>query len=871
MRPLRLDLDGFTVFREPTTVDFADVDFFALVGPTGAGKSTVLDAITFALYGTVPRWGDRRAIANALAPSAAEARVRLVFESAGARYVISRVVRRDGKGNVSTRHAGLEALPHGFDLSRFDAGLAASAALAAESAGEGPGEDIGEVIAGTPAEVDAAVLEVVGLPYEQFTKCVVVPQGEFAAFLHAKPAERQRILVNLLGLDVYGRIRERANGLATAADARLAAIDQHLAGMADADDAALAAATERVGTLQTLAGEVDAVVPRLALAVRAADDAAGALADLDGRIGLLTRVAVPADAATLAKAAAAARARVAESLDAVTAAEEDEEKLRGQLGAAGDATALRRLLDAHAERERLGGEAATLAATLGTAESEHTKASAALDKARAEAKRALQALDDAREAYQAAVATDRAAALRPHLRVGDACPVCTQTVAVLPAAKHDSTVAAAEAAGKAAKQRSAAAEQAVEERDRAVRELDRGLAAARAHAEQVQARLARLDGSLAGAPAPAALRRDLDAIARLSGALDDAAAAVRAAREAQRKASAAAARADDRLRAAWRAFDAARDALATLGPPPAERDDLATAWAELAAWTTAEVTRLRAEREAADERVRAARGAADEVGAALRRLFIDAGLPEPAGPDAGPGPGRSGVARSRAGRHATGGPGPSAAAGDPATAAAVALERAEADRRRIEERRGDAERLRAQRAGVEREGQVAKTLVQHLRADRFERWLLAEALDTLVEGASRTLRELSGGQYDLGHEKGEFFVVDHHDAGLRRAVRTLSGGETFQASLALALALSEQLAGLSTAAASLESIVLDEGFGTLDATTLDTVAATLENLAAKGDRMVGVVTHVSALAERIPARFEVHRDARTAHVRRVGV
>src|SRR6476661_9563999 len=106
MRPLRLDLQGFTVFREPTTVDFTDTDFFALVGPTGSGKSTVLDAICFALYGTVPRWGDRRRIENALAPSATEARVRLVFASGGARFVASRVVRRDGKGRVSTSHAG---------------------------------------------------------------------------------------------------------------------------------------------------------------------------------------------------------------------------------------------------------------------------------------------------------------------------------------------------------------------------------------------------------------------------------------------------------------------------------------------------------------------------------------------------------------------------------------------------------------------------------------------------------------------------------------------------------------------------------------------------------------------------------------------
>src|SRR5204862_7359926 len=123
MRPLRLDLHGFTVFREATTVDFTDADFFALVGPTGSGKSTILDAICFALYGTVPRWADKRAIANALAPSCVEARVRLVFESAGVRYALTRGVRRDGKGAVTTRGAAMEALPAGFDLGRLDAGL----------------------------------------------------------------------------------------------------------------------------------------------------------------------------------------------------------------------------------------------------------------------------------------------------------------------------------------------------------------------------------------------------------------------------------------------------------------------------------------------------------------------------------------------------------------------------------------------------------------------------------------------------------------------------------------------------------------------------------------------------------------------------
>src|SRR5690606_5055796 len=169
---------------------------------------------------------------------------------------------------------------------------------------------------------------------------------------------------------------------------------------------------------------------------------------------------------------------------------------------------------------------------------------------------------------------------------------------------------------------------------------------------------------------------------------------------------------------------------------------------------------------------------------------------------------------------------------------AVAVERAEAGRREVERQRAPARALAEQRAAAEREARVARTLAGHLRANNFERWLVAEALDLLVEGASRILLELTGGQYELCHDKGEFFVIDHHDAGLRRGVRTLSGGETFQTSLALALALSEQLAGLATTTASLESIVLDEGFGTLDAASLETVAATLENLAARGDRMV---------------------------------
>ncbi|GIJ80328.1 exonuclease SbcC [Micromonospora phaseoli] len=823
MRPMRLDMAGFTVFREETTVDFTDADFFALVGPTGSGKSTVLDAICFALYGTVPRWGGARGLGNALAPSATEARVRLVFESGGARYVATRVVRRDSRGNAKTAGAGLQLMPDGFDATKLDTGLSP--------------EDLGEVLAGTPAEMEAAVLEAVGLPYEQFTSCVVLPQGQFADFLHARPATRQQILVNLLGLGVYERVQQQATARAGQADAKLEAVDQLLAGLADVDDATLERATGQLERVVTLAEAVAVAVPELEAARTTAREASTALAALDAELAVLGEVRAPAGAAEVARAVTDARAGADAAASAVSLAEEREEKLRGELAASGDESALRMLLRAYGDREKLVGQADAVRAAMEAADAEHDVAVRALTEARAEAERAEQELAAAFQAHEEAKATDQAATLRAHLSAGDSCPVCEQTVTRVPPMPAGSAVARAVAAGKAARTASEVAKRVVTERDTAARELDRVLLRARAEHDGIAGRLAELDERLAGAATAEALRATLAEQARLRQQLDEATAAVRAGRDAARRARGAVDAAQERLRAAWRRFDSTRDAVARFGPPAADRDDVAAAWTTLADWATGQADRRRSERAGLATAVAEAQTAAGAVTARIAGIFAEADLPAP---------------------------------DDPVRAATVAVERAEADRRRLVERREQAAELREQRVEHERRAQVARALAGHLRANNFERWLLAEALDLLVDGASGILRELSGGQYDLVHDKGEFFVVDHHDAGLRRGVRTLSGGETFQASLALALALSEQLAGMSTTSASLESIVLDEGFGTLDAATLDTVAATLENLAARGDRMVGVVTHVPALAERIPVRFEVRKDARSARIERTG-
>ena len=829
MRPLRLDMAGFTVFRDETTVDFTDADYFALVGPTGSGKSTVLDGICFALYGTVPRWGGARGIGNALAPSATEARVRLVFESAGSRYVATRVVRRDGRGNVKTAGAGLQLMPPGFDVTRLDTGMSL--------------EDLGDVLAGTPAEMEAAIVEAVGLPYEQFTSCVVLPQGQFADFLHAKPATRQQILVNLLGLHVYEEVQAKASTRATRAEAQLATLDQLLAGLVDADDEAVEAAEARLTTMRELTRAVEQAVPQLSAVRDREAELAAARDAVAGELAVLAKVRMPAGSAKVAEAAAAARAGAVRAAAAVHAAEEHEEQVRKELAAAGDAGSLGLLLDRHLELDRLTGQAEWFAGEVSVAEVEYKDAVAAAELTRAAHLGAEQLLEQARLEYAEAQTLDRAAALRAHLTAGHDCPVCAQPVTAVPPMPEGSAVQAAERTGKAARAAADVASTAFKQRDAVARELERGLDRKRAQLEQHRSRLSEVRAALVDSPGVEALRRRLAELTKLQRKLDHAGAAVREARDDQRRAQAAVTAADEQQRTAWRSFDVARDAVARFSPPPADRDDLAAAWSALVDWARESARQREQARDEAAGAVEAAHAETQRARSAVLALFTEAGVAAPAG-------------RGDA---------------DLIRAAAVAAERAGAAWQRLVDRREQARELAEQRAGLLREGRTAKALAGHLRANNFERWLLEEALDLLVDGASRILRELTGGQYDLMHDKGEFFVIDHHDAGLRRGVRTLSGGETFQASLALALALSEQLAGMSTTAASLESIVLDEGFGTLDAATLDVVAATLESLAARGDRMVGVVTHVPALAERVPVRFEVHKDARTAHVERVGL
>lgn len=804
MRPLRIELEGFGSFRQPTDVGLADTDLFVLSGPTGAGKTTIVESAVFALFGTVPRYDDRRLVAPVINQNRNEARVRLTFAVGDRTFQATRVVRRRD-GGATTKEARLEEVTDGGH----------------------------RTLAGTADELTEAVEDLLGLTFEQFTRSVVLPQGAFDRFLFAKPSDRADLLVQLLDLGVYEAVGRRARALASRAEVRAAELQRQLDDdLADATEAARDGAAERVRVLNALARRCDEVQPQLDAiqdeGTRLRERAAQADAEVAALAGL-TRPDGLDDLAASLRAAGEGR-EVAASALAEAAAEVE---------AAG--TALAALPDAAAvaELQRLLRDLAAIAARQRDDETELAAAREAATAAAADEQAAVDDVGRAREALDDARRDELAQTLARHLHPGDDCPVCGATVTELPSHGEAPATAAAE-------QTLAQAEARLESARQRRRDADQRVAGAEAGVVALQERAGDLDERRGTVVAEHDLPDDADRLAVLAEQVAAARNRERAARDREAAARKQLASADDRLAElrrrsdqAWHEFDAVRDRVARLEPPRVDRDDLGAAWDALLAW--ADDLRPRVQAAAAD-----AQAAVDDAArryrqlqGALRSECADAGVDVP--------PGTS-----------------------PVVAVTGARTSAQHHLDQLEKRLARAAEVRDELARVEQEQQVAEALGRHLRADGFERWLLARALQLLVTGASTILHDLTSGAYSLAlDDASQFLVVDHRNADELRTVKSLSGGERFLASLALALALAEHVAELAAeGAARLESLFLDEGFGTLDAATLDTVASALEELGARG-RVVGVITHVRELADRLPVRFEVRRGPAGSTVERL--
>ncbi|MEK3795567.1 SMC family ATPase [Paenibacillus sp. FSL R7-0204] len=172
---------------------------------------------------------------------------------------------------------------------------------------------------------------------------------------------------------------------------------------------------------------------------------------------------------------------------------------------------------------------------------------------------------------------------------------------------------------------------------------------------------------------------------------------------------------------------------------------------------------------------------------------------------------------------------------------------------------------------AEREYQVVKDLYDVVRGENsskisFERYLQIEFLDKIIHNANHRLQKMSGGQYYLvrsnrmekrGKQSGLGFDVYDNYTGQMRDVKTLSGGEKFNASLCLALGMADVIQAYD-GGVSLETMFIDEGFGSLDEESLNKAIDTLIDLQQSG-RMIGVISHVQELKSAIPAILEVKK------------
>lgn len=224
MRPLHLSLSGLQSYREKQEVDFTklcDAGVFGIFGPTGSGKSSILDAITLALYGKVERAANgTQGILNQAEQTLS---VSFTFELRGAEgtetYRVDRQYKRTGEASVNNTISRLVRL-------------------------DGEAQT---VIADKAGEVNAKVQHILGLSMQDFTRAVVLPQGKFAEFLALKGVDRRQMLQRLFHLEPYGDLlNAKVNQQSRETEQTLKQLEAEQQGIGDASEASLEAARLRL-------------------------------------------------------------------------------------------------------------------------------------------------------------------------------------------------------------------------------------------------------------------------------------------------------------------------------------------------------------------------------------------------------------------------------------------------------------------------------------------------------------------------------------------------------------------------------------------------------------------------------------------------
>ena len=912
MRPLKLTLSAFGPYAAETVLDLAQLGrggLYLVTGDTGAGKTTLFDAITYALYdhssGGVREGAMLR---SKYAEPGTPTFVELEFEVRGQRCTVRR----------NPEYLRPKARGEGFTTEKADACLTYAD---------------GRPPVTRAKDVTAAVVDIIGLDYNQFSQIAMIAQGQFTRLLNASTEERSKIFRKLFRTQPYQRLQERLQAANVALprqrEEQSVRIGQLLSGLSWAEGDADGAVLDELAPLCEAGGQaspegvlplLDALLAGQEQALSAATAArTGAEAELDklqqtlGRAEQAEKLRLELTAAQArqdalrpvldaAEAEAARHAGDSAALDALAgkleraksdlAAFDGLDSLEKKLSAARDAAALE---NARAEKRRaalgqLDGELTALEqslAALGGAEAENVSlearaeqlarretALAQLARSLAEGQHRGQAARQAQERYLLADgAKERAHALRDHLERaflnaqagllaegltdGTPCPVCGSTHhpkrAVLPAeaptqARVDSARQSADEADRAAQEASAAAAKAVAADREAKATLRRDAEALLPERFTSPEGPVKLTVSLL----KTALAEESEALHAAQEALDkalkqnaaDLAAKARQEDERQKKtAQRSALEAEARASAAA----AARQSAAAL--PAAGREEARRALAGL----ENERRALRAGMDAAASALAKARqdyAAAEAAVTALTAQQTEAG-------EAADLPALESQRDALTARRAA------LAAQEKALTARLLPNRKAADLYR---------QHAAARAELERRWQWVKALastaggtLSSKQKIRLEAYIQMNYLDAILVHANTRLMQMTAGQYELERVGAEnqrsqsgldLGVIDHYN-GTRRSVKTLSGGESFKASLALALGLSDEVQS-AAGGIRLDTLFLDEGFGSLDDESLEQAIRVLAGLT-EGDRLVGIISHVAALKERIDKQVVVKK------------
>lgn len=925
MRPLRLTLSAFGPYAAQTTLDLEKLGkggLYLITGDTGAGKTTLFDAITYALYdhsSSGIREGSmlRCKYADDKTPTFVE----LEFEVHGVRYTVRR----------NPEYQRPKARGEGMTTEKADATLTYP-------------DDRPPVT--KAKDVTAAVQEIIGLDYNQFSQIVLIAQGQFTKLLNASTEERSRIFRKLFRTQRYAQLQERLQAEASALNqqrtAQNAKLDSLLGGLQFAPDdpdaealrtlcaqtvpetalalldaltARQAAALEEAGTaLHTTEAQLDTVQQQLGAAAQAqrlaqqlaarqaelaaakpaldaaraeADRHAGDAVQLDALTAQVTQAqsALAAydaldtlcrqqteaqDAARLAAAQAHKRRTQLDSLNAALAAAETE------LAALADAdTRLLALQNRSAQLTQRGEALATLEQRLADCQRQAKRA----HKAQESYRTAAAAQDEARarrDALERAFLDAQAGLLAESLTEGVPCPVCGSihhpARALLPhtAPTQTQVEAARQSAAEADRQAqtaSAAAQSALAAANEAKTSLRRDaetLLPERFTTPEgtVPLTFALMTNVLAEEAAAlqteqadcAAQCRQADADCRRKAQLE----ADRQAKTRQRPALEQAAAEADRSAAAQNASaDALEGQIAErrAALPYPRRADAQAALDKL----EADRSTLRTGMDTAQRKLKQAEQAVAAAEAAVEALTAQQTAAQKELPTCSAEELTAQQAELTAARETLRSREKQLSAQLLPNRKTAAQYRAAAEARQSLESRWQWVSALAATAGG--------TLTSKQKI-KLEAYIQMNYLDRILRYANTRLMQMTAGQYELERIGAEnqrsqsgldLGVIDHYN-GTRRSVKTLSGGESFKASLALALGLSDEVQS-SAGGIRLDTLFLDEGFGSLDEESLELAIRVLSGLT-EGDRLVGIISHVGALKDRIDRQVVV-RKART--------